>query len=194
MFQLKQYSHARRYFREIVDTDPRAAVAINAVSKLYDIEREATKAEMDTEQRLKLRKDRAPPILEALRQWLGQVIQKEPPKSGLSKAARYMVNQWVALNRFLEDGALPLDNNGSERGLRVIALGRKNYLFAGSEAGAKAAATMYTIFGTCSLNGVDPWAYLQDVIQKLTSGWKMSRLPELLPPVWAQQQTEQSNA
>ena len=167
---------------------------IALIRKLYDVEREATKAEMSALQRLELRQERDPPVLKALGTWIHDIMAKEPPKSALYKAAQYTFKQWAALNRFLEDGRLCIDNTGCERTMRVIALGRNNYLFAGSEAGAKAAATIYTIVGTCRLNDVDPWTYLQDVLSKLASGWPNRRVTELLPDIWAQKHAQQANA
>jgi hypothetical protein len=98
----------------------------------------------------------------------------------------YLTNQWVALTRFLEAGALELDNTAAERALRLVAVGRKTWLFPGSDAGGERAATLFTIFGTCKLRGVDPWAYTVDIMAKLVGGWKARRLNELLPPrLWA---------
>ena len=94
------------------------------------------------------------------------------------------MKRWQALSRFLEDGRVPLTNNLSERRLRPIAVGRHNWLFAGSDAGAERAATIYTVLGTCAMSGVEPWAYLRDVLVKLQAGWPQSRLDELLPPNW----------
>jgi transposase len=88
------------------------------------------------------------------------------------------------LSRFLEDARPPLHNNASELRLREIAVGRKSYLFAGSDAGAERAACVYTLVATCVLAGVEPWAYLTDVLEKLASGWPQRRLEELLPPMW----------
>ena len=98
------------------------------------------------------------------------------------------------MTRFLEDGALEIDNNACERALRQVAVGRKNYLFAGSDEGARRAAIIYTVFGTCRLHDVDPWAYTRDVLEKLAGGWKQSRIDELLPPAWAAEMTPQPDA
>lgn len=181
------WCHARRYFFDLLELeqDARAAIPIALIRDLYAIEAQATENNMDSQKRLVLRKDRAPPILNKLGKWLAKTINSEPPKSALAKAAMYSVNQWEALNRFLEDGRLPLDNTGAERVLRILALARNNYLFFGSDAGANAAANIYTVFGTCKLCSVDPWTYTQDVIQKLSSGWPARHLDELLPSAWA---------
>ena len=93
----------------------------------------------------------------------------------------YCVKNWRALTRFLHDGLLPLDNNGAERILRPVALGRKNYLFAGSDAGAERAATHYTLLATCTLAGLNPWEWLRDTLQKLVEDWPAASIDELLP-------------
>ncbi len=100
------------------------------------------------------------------------------------------MNQWTALNRFLDDGRLPIDNGEVERAIRVVAVGRRNYLFAGSDAGAERAAVMYTVLGSCALAEVDPLAYSRDVLAKLAGGWKSNRLDELLPAAWLTQHPE----
>jgi hypothetical protein len=110
---------------------------------------------------------------------------REPPESALAKACAYCLNHWKALTRFLDDGDLELDNNGCERQIRGLALGRKNYLFAGSDAGAERAATLYSIVRTCDMHDADTYAYLIDVFGKLASGWPASRIDELLPDHWA---------
>ena len=99
----------------------------------------------------------------------------------MGKALTYAVNQWKLLSRFLEDGRLAIHNNACERALRKIAIGRSNWLFAGSDAGAERAAVIYTVLGTCRLRGVDPYAWLKDVLERLASGWKQSEIAALLP-------------
>lgn len=179
------WSHARRGWVDALEGgDVRAAIAVKLVGKLFEVERAATEAKEDPDQRLLRRLRDSKPVLDQLARWVADVAKFEPPKSPLAKAAGYVINQWKPLNRFLEDGRLPIDNNASERALRAIALGRKNYLFAGSDVGAARAATLYTIIGTCALCGVEPWAYLADVLEKLASGWPNGRLAELLPPNW----------
>lgn len=187
------WAHARRYYYDLIDSDVRAAEPIALIRDLYAIEKEATENQMTASERLQLRTDRAPPILKTLGEWVAKILETEPPKSALYKAAQYTHNQWDALNRFLEDGRLPLDNTQCERSLRGIALGRRNYLFCGSDQGAHTAAIIYTLVGTCALNRIDPWSYIRDVITKLSSSWPIRRLAELLPPVWAQQHAEQAN-
>ena len=108
----------------------------------------------------------------------------EAPGTALYKALTYAINQWDALNRYVEDGRLPIDNGPVERAITSVAIGRKNYLFVGSQAGGERAAIIYTVLGSCKLLGLDPNAYLRDVFDKLANGWKSSQLEELLPKQW----------
>ena len=179
------FAHARRYFVEALESDRRAAVAIDLIAQLYLVEREAGDRGLDPDQRQALRREKSTPILAVLGKWVERTTPAATPKSPLGKGLTYLVNQWQALQRFIADGRLELDNNACERALRTIAVGRKNWLFAGSDEGAERAAIIYTVFGTCRLHDIDPWAYLQDVLTKLANGWLQSRLDELLPPNWA---------
>jgi transposase len=180
------WAHARRGFVETLEAgDLRAAIPVELIRQLYAIERAATDAGEDHEARRERRQREAPPIIAALGRWMADTYNKEPPKSPLAKACYYAIARWEGLKRFLEDGRLPLDNTASERALRQVAVGRNNYLFAGSDQGGERAAIAYTVVGTCMLAGVDPLAYLTDVFQKLAAGWPHRRLDELLPPNWA---------
>jgi transposase len=184
------WAHARRKFVEALESgDKRAAAAISLIGELFEVERNAGEEGMSVDERLRRRQEISRPVLERLGKWIGDSYNQEPPKSKLAMAMGYAINRWTALSRFLEDGRLPLDNNVSERALRSVAIGRKNYLFAGSDQGAERAAIAYTIIGTCVLCGVEPWSYLRDVFEKLAAGWPNSRLAELLPPNWAKQHT-----
>ena len=129
--------------------------------------------------------ERSTSILERLQRWITKTAAREPPESALHKACAYSVNHWQALMRFLEDGRLGLDNNLCELQIRSVAVGRKSFLFAGSDAGAERAAILYSLLRTCALQGVDCYAYLTDVLEKLASGWSQSRIDELLPEHWA---------
>jgi transposase len=189
------WSHARRYYIETLEKgDIRAAVPVDLIGQLFAIERQATTAGLSPDERLAWRNQYSRPVLAQLGQWMNTMSAGEPPKSPLAGAIGYSVRRWVALGRFLEDGRLPLENNLSERLLRPVAVGRKNYLFAGSDKGAERACIAYTLLGTCKLNGVEPWAYLCDVLSKLAAGWPHSRLDELLPPYWAAQHQAQQQA
>jgi transposase len=173
------WSHARRYFVEALDTDRRSAVALKWIGDLFMSEREA--AGRTAEERLELRRQRSAPVLKDLGAWIAEMSKSVPPKSPLGKALTYATNQWRPLTRFLEDGRLEIHNNACERALRRIAVGRNNWLFAGSDAGAERAAVIYTVVGTCRLHDVDPFAWLKDVLEKIASGWKQSEIAGLLP-------------
>ncbi len=188
------WMHCRRYWKKALDArDLRAAVALEHIARLYEVERAADESGASVEERLRMRQEYSRPAYDQLGRWVRDLRGREPPKTLLGRAITYTVNHWIALGRFLEDGRLPLDNGESERQLRKVALGRANYLFAGSDDGGKRAATFYTVVGTCLLNGVDPFAYLRDVFAKIAAGWPSTRLDELLPPNWAaaQQQAQQ---
>lgn len=179
------HAHARRYWTELLDSgDSRAAMPLKLYQKLYEVERLATLRNLEPHGRHELRQEHSRPLVDGLFAWILEHHGAEPPKSLFAKASGYAIRQQAALQRFLEHGAIPIDNTGVERALRPICCGRRNYLFCGSDEGAKRAATMYTILGTCALNGVEPAAYLADVLQKLSSGWPNSKLDELLPPAW----------
>jgi transposase len=180
------WAHGRRGFAELAQAgDVRAAPMIGLIAQLYKIESDATTDQVDPDERLRRRREHSTPITMQIGELCAQIINTTPPKDDLARAAGYLVNQWTALQRFLEDGRLPIDNTLVERALRPIAIGRKNYLFCGSDAGAERAASAYTLLGTCALVGVDPRAYLVDVLNKLElENWPMRRIDELLPPNW----------
>jgi transposase len=186
------WAHSRRYFFEALKAgDERAAVAIDLIGKLFAVDRQAKEDGVGHEELLIRRQRDAAPVLEKLGRWMADLHPRLPPKSSLAQAIGYTVRRWTALSRFLEDGRLPLHNGLSELQARQVAVGRKNYLFAGSDKGAERAAIAYTLISTCMLNGVEPWSYLRDVLDKLAAGWPQRRLDELLPPNWAQQQAQQ---
>jgi transposase len=179
------WSHARRYFVDALDAgDTRAALPLSLIGRLFAVEREADEQQVDEAEWLRRRNALSRPVTEQLARWMADIYDRERPKSPLAQACRYAINQWTSLLRFLEDARLPLHNNASELRLREIAVGRKNYLFAGSDAGAERAACVYTLVATCVLAGVDPWAYLADVLDKLARGWPQRQLEQLLPPMW----------
>jgi transposase len=107
-----------------------------------------------------------------------------PPRSGLAEAIRYALARWPALCRFLEDGRIELDNNPVERAIRPVALGRKNHLFAGSDGGADRWAVVASLLETAKLNGVEPYTYLKDVLERMTNGHPMRQIDDLLPWNW----------
>ena len=122
-------------------------------------------------------------MLDKINLWLRERTKDTLPKSPLGEAISYARNQWAALLRFLEDGALKIDNNAAENALRPIAVGRKNYLFIGSEHGGRRAAILYTLIRTCKRHGINPWEYLRDILIRISTH-PASRIDELLPHRW----------
>ena len=153
-------AHARRPFHEIAQAtgSPVAQSALLEIGKLYAIEAELK--QLPAAERAVQRRARAGPILVNFKRWLDATHAKCPPKSAIGKAIAYSINRWPALIRYLDDGMLNIDNNPVENAIRGIALGRKNWLFAGSEAGGRRAAQFYTLIESAKLNGVKPDAYL----------------------------------
>ena len=178
------WSHARRRLVALEDTDCRVAYPLKLVARLYRIEHLADARELTPDARRALRHERSVPVLHQLRRWCVATSQSEPPSTDVAKAAAYAVNHWVALTRFVEDGRISLDNNLTEQQLRDIALGRKNFLFAGSHDAARRMAHLYSLTRTCAQYGVPPLPYFTDVLAKLAAGWPPNRLDELLPHRW----------
>jgi len=179
------WMHCRRYFfTAFKQGDLRAAKPIDFIRKMYKIEADAKEAGDTHAQRLERRLCQTQPIVEELGKWIADHAGSEPPKSYLGKAFTYAKNQWQALCRPFEDGALELDNGDVERALRGPVLGRKNWLFAGSDRGAEWTATIATVLESATRHGLDLWQYLHDVLVKLSSGWPNRRLDELLPHRW----------
>jgi transposase len=190
------WAHARRKFFEAQQTDPEGALyALGAIRQLYAVEREA--AEQATKQelaraefealRFRLRQEQSVPLLKSFGEWLDNQAAAVLPKSPLAEAVGYARNQWAALQRYTTAGFLEIDNNAAERALRAVAIGRKNYLFFGSDVGGDTAAVLYTFTQTCQALGVEPWRYLRDVLERLPSH-PVGRLAELLPDEWARVQ------
>jgi transposase len=177
-------AHARRKFKEAEKNDPKKAEhALLEIQKLYDIEREARNANLSFEQRFNLRQDKALPILEEFENWLKENLTQVLPKSAIGVAISYSLNLWKRLSAYIEDGKYEIDNNLIENSIRPVALGRKNYLFAGSHAAAAKAAMMYSFFGTCKINNVEPFSWLKDVFSRIQEH-KANKLHELLPQNW----------
>ncbi len=174
-------AHARRELFKVYEStrSPIAEEALRRIGELYAIE--AAINGQSTEQRRTTRQAQSKPLLEALHEWMLQQRRRLSGKSTLGKALQYALNRWDALARYVEDGRLSIDNNLSERLLRGIAVTRKNFLFVGSDAGGQRAAIIYTIAETAKLNGLDPEAYIADVLDRLAHGHPISRLDELLP-------------
>jgi hypothetical protein len=176
-------AHARRKLFDLhaANKSQLAGFALEQFAKVYDIEREVK--ELNADQRKAIRQQHTKPILDALHQWMTLQRQKLPDSSATAKALDYSLRRWTALTRFVDDGQLPVDNNWIENQIRPIAIGRANWLFAGSlRAGQRAAAVM-SLVQSARMNGHDPYAYLQDVLTRLPTH-KASRIDELLPHRW----------
>ena len=182
--ELGCWSHARRKMVALQDMDCRVAYPLKLIARLYRIEHLADARELTPQARAELRQGRSLPVLDKLKRWLLATSQSEPPSSDLAKAAAYPLKHWEALTRFVKDGRVSLDNNLCELQLRDIALGRKNYLFAGSHDAARRAANLYSLTRTCAQYGIPPLSYFTDVLGKLAAGWAQGRLDELLPHGW----------
>jgi len=181
------WAHARRKFYDVFEAtrSPIAEEALRRIGELYQIEAEI--AGQAAEMRLAVRQDRAVPLLDDLRDWLTAQRRRLSAKNALARAIQYTLSRWEALMRFAGDGRLAIDNNVAERALRTIAITRKNFLFLGSEPGGERAAILYTVLETAKLNGLDPEAYLADVIDRMAKGHPINRLAELLPWNWQRQ-------
>ena len=176
-------AHARRKFFELhaANQSQLAAQALDYIGELYAIEREAKT--LDTTQRWRLRQERAKPIADKLHAWMLAQRSRVPDGSGTAKALDYSLKRWVALARYLNDGQAPIDNNYLENRIRPIALGRRNWLFAGSLRAGRRAAAVMSLIQSANLNGLDPHAYLKDVLTRLPTH-PNSRIDELLPHNW----------
>lgn len=178
------WAHARRKFFEVAKQAKGKGLAHEAVARIaamYHLDGQWQ--ELAPEERRRRRQDEIGPLLDEFKRWCDGHHPKLLPNSPLAKAMGYALNQWAALTRFLEDGRLPLDNNAAERALRPIALGRKNWLFAGSMRGGQAAAVILSLTQSAKMQGKNPFAYLKDVLTRLPSA-KAGDLDALLPHLW----------
>jgi transposase len=198
------WSHGRRKFFELADIaanarrgrdaspiSPIALEAVRRIDALFNIEREING--LPAEQRLVVRRLSSAPLVVALEEWLRAERAKLSRHNAVAKAIDYMLTRWPAFTRFLDDGRICLSNNAAERALRGLALGRKSWLFAGSERGAERAAVMYTLIQTAKLNDVDPQAWLADVLAKIADA-PQNRLGELLPWSWTPNRSDRKAA
>jgi transposase len=178
------HAHLRRYFHEALTTAPVAQEMLDLVAELYVAEHAANAQGLVGRAKLEFRKKRAGPVRARMKAWLDSQRDRHPPKSAIATAIRYADNQWKELGVFLADVRVPLDNNGSERALRRVALGRKNYLFVHDcDAGASIAG-LYSLVATCEARGINPLEYLADVLARVQDHPK-GAIDELLPGVWA---------
>ena len=174
------WAHVRRKFYElqVAHASPLAAEALKRIGELYALEGQIRGR--PAEERLAIRRSRARPLLESLHHWLQTTLTAVSRKSEVAVAIRYALGRWRALLRYAEDGHIEIDNNAAERALRAVALGRKNYLFAGSDSGGERAAAIYSLIGTAKLNGLDPEAYLRQVLGRIAEH-PINRIADLLP-------------
>ena len=181
--ELACLAHVRRKFFELFAANQSlvAAQALTTIGQLYQIERQAV--DWPAPQRQALRLSEAKPVLDAWRVWLIHTRSKVPDSSGAAKAIDYALRRWTALMRYLDDGTYPIDNNPVENAIRPVALGRKNWLFAGTESAGRRAAAILSLIESAKLNGHDPFAYLKDVLTRLPTH-PYRRLDELLPFNW----------
>ena len=165
----------------VANGSPIANEALDRIGALYGIEADIRGKPPD--ERRRYRGEQAIPLLMGLKAWLNATLPKLSGKSELAAAMRYGLNRWNSLIHYANDGHIEIDNNAAERSIRGIALGRKNYLFAGSDAGGERAAAIYSLIETAKLNGLDPEAYLRDVLTRIADH-KINRVAELLPWNW----------
>ena len=186
------WSHARRKFVKVVKVrkkhrskrvNPKSLAdeALDYIGKLYQVEKEARRRELDVVQIYQLRQEKAKPLLDAFKDWLQSKQPQTPPKGLLGKAISYTLANWEKLIIYLEDGRLRPDNNLVENAIRPFVVGRKNWLFAGSPDGAKASATFFTLIETAKANGLEPYAYLKHIFEKLPLAQTEQDLKDLLP-------------
>lgn len=177
------WSHARRRFYDLADNgSPIAADALRRIARLYAIEERIRGR--TAEERRQVRQAEAAPQVADLKLWLEQELRRVPGRSKLAEAIRYALGRWPALCVYLHDGRVEMDTNMVERCIRPVALGRKNSLFSGSEGGGHRWAVIASLVETCKLNGVEPFAYLRDILDRMVNGHPASRLGELLPWNW----------
>jgi transposase len=173
-------AHIRRKFYDLVEAhqSPIAIEAVERIAALYAVEKEIRGRPPEVRQQV--RSEKARPLLDAMRAWLEESLAKLSPKSVTAGAIRYALALWNALERYCDDGRIEIDNNAAERSVLAIAVGRRNYLFAGSNAGGQRAAAIYSLVASAKLNGMDPEAYLRYVLERIADH-PIKHIEELLP-------------
>jgi transposase len=180
IYEVACWAHARRKFHEIhvLHASPTTTQALERIGALYAIEDQIRGKPVEL--RREVRQTRARPLLEEFETWMQKALRSLSPKSETAAAIRYALSRWRALTRYVDDGLLEIDNSAAERALRAVALGRKNYLFAGSDAGGERAAAFYSLIGSAKLNGLDPELYLRTVLARVADH-PINQIAELLP-------------
>lgn len=174
-------AHTRRKFDKSLINDPdRASHMLSMIQNLYEVERKAREEGLTHDQRKELRQEVSVPILGEMETWLKDQLTDVLPKSSIGEAIQYTLKQWKRLVKYTEDGRWEIDNNLVENSIRPVAVGRKNYLFAGSHEGARRAAMIYSFLGTCKINDVEPFSWLKDVLTRIPDQ-SIQKLEELLP-------------
>jgi len=181
------WAHARRHAFQARETDPARMGAVLAyIGQLYAVEKRARKADIQGEDLRLLRQEIAKPIISDLHAYLLKIKDELLPKSDAGQAVAYILKNWIALTRYLDDGDLPIDNNRTERSLRGLAVGRNNWTFLGSDRGGKTMAILRSFVSSCELNQIDPFAWFRDVLARIPSH-SIQKLDELLPHNWVPQ-------
>ncbi|QXX76061.1 hypothetical protein MHY1_02935 [Methylovirgula sp. HY1] len=188
VFEVGCWGHARRKIWDVHQTKATAATTelLERIGGLYAVEEQVRGQPPDV--RCNARQSQSKPQLEELRRRMEAIRLQLSAKSSLAVAITYALKRWVALTRYIDDGRLEIDNLIAERAIRGVAIGRRNWLFAGSKAGGERAAAIYSIIETCKLNGIEPLPYITDVMQKIASDWPNSRIDELMPWTWSKPQ------
>lgn len=182
MVELGCWAHVRRKFHElhIANQSTLAARAMFLIGQLYEVERQIVQGQLFAADALALRQTTSKPVTQTLHQWLLASVAQVPHSSATAKAIQYALRRWPALIRYLDDARLPIDNNWAENQIRPCAVGRKNWLFAGSLRAGQRAASVMTLIQTAKINGIEPWQYLNDVLTRLPTH-AASQIDELLP-------------
>jgi transposase len=185
-------AHARRMFNEALENDgARAAYAMQQIQKLYAIERNCKQQNLSFDEIKTVRQAESVPILSSLGKWMKEQYVQTTPKSTIGKALGYSIERWEKLSRYTENGMLNIDNNPVENSIRPVAIGRKNYLFAGSHEAARRSGMLYSLLGTCKMQGIEPYTWLRDVLENIATH-PINKIKELLPHYWQRLQVKQA--
>lgn len=177
-------AHARRMFNEALNNDEsRATHAMQEIQKLYMIERDCKGQQLSFEEIRKVRQEKSVAILETLCNWMKDQYMQVTPKSSIGKALAYSIERWEKLSLYTTDGMLSIDNNPVENSIRPVALGRKNYLFAGSHQAARRSGMLYSLLGTCKMHEINPYVWLKEVLARIAT-YPINKIQDLLPHHW----------